>query len=60
MRKIVANLIGGPDGRLDPKDMINKMIEVIPAKDGYFRNVFPTLIEEALEKHQAEMFALKI
>ncbi len=40
--------------------MINKMIEVIPAKQGYFRNVFPTFIEDALKNHQAEMFARKI
>ena len=60
MRKIVAGLIGGPDGRLDPKDMITKMIEVVPQEDGYFRNIFPPFIEEALKTHQAEMFTRKI
>ncbi|MEJ0051887.1 MAG: SDR family oxidoreductase [Methylovirgula sp.] len=60
MRRLVADLIGGPGGRLDPEDMINKMIEVIPAEQGHFRNVFPTVIEDALKKHQAEMFARKI
>jgi NAD(P)-dependent dehydrogenase (short-subunit alcohol dehydrogenase family) len=60
MREIVANLIGNPDGRLDPKEMIAKMIEVIPQSDGTFRNVFPGFVEEALRKHQSEMFDLRI
>jgi NAD(P)-dependent dehydrogenase (short-subunit alcohol dehydrogenase family) len=60
MREIVANLIGNPDGRLDPKEMIAKMVEVIPQSDGHFRNVFPTFVEEALRKHQSDMFNLRI
>ena len=40
--------------------MIARMVEVVPATDGYFRNVFPTFVEEALKKHQGDMFALKI
>jgi NAD(P)-dependent dehydrogenase (short-subunit alcohol dehydrogenase family) len=60
MRKIVADLIGNPTGRLDPKDMIAKMIEVVPQQEGYFRNVFPPFIEEALKQHQVEMFNRKI
>jgi len=58
--QIVAGLIGGAEGRLDPKKMIAKMVEVIPASDGNYRNVFPAFIEEALKKHQAEMFTLRI
>jgi NAD(P)-dependent dehydrogenase (short-subunit alcohol dehydrogenase family) len=60
MREIVAGLIGNDDGRLNPADMIEKMIEVVPATDGRFRNVFPAFVEEALKKHQGDMFALKI
>ena len=60
MRKIVADLIGGPDDRLDPKGMIAKMIEVVPQKEGYFRNVYPPFVEEALKQHQVEMFNRKI
>ncbi len=36
------------------------MIEVVPAKEGNFRNVFPAFVEDALKKHQTEMFALRI
>ncbi len=40
--------------------MIGRMIEVVPASEGTFRNVFPVFVEEALKKHQADMFALLI
>jgi hypothetical protein len=60
MHKIVSDLIGNADGRLDPSEMIGRMIEVVPASEGTFRNVFPVFVEEALKKHQADMFALQI
>jgi NAD(P)-dependent dehydrogenase (short-subunit alcohol dehydrogenase family) len=60
MHKLVAGLIGGAEGRLDPQDMIARMVEVIPARTGHFRNVHPRFVEGALKKHQAEMFELKI
>ncbi len=53
---IVTNLIGNAEGRLDPADMIAKMVEVIPAEEGKFRNVFPSSVEELLKKHQKEMY----
>lgn len=60
MREIVAGLIGNPEGRLDPKEMIAKMVEVVPADEGKFRNVFPPFVEDLLKQHQAKMFDLKI
>jgi NAD(P)-dependent dehydrogenase (short-subunit alcohol dehydrogenase family) len=60
MREIVGGLIGGAEGRLDPKEMIAKMVEVVPAREGNFRNVFPGFVEEAVKKHQSEMFNLRI
>jgi NAD(P)-dependent dehydrogenase (short-subunit alcohol dehydrogenase family) len=60
MRAIATGLIGGAEGRLDPEDMIAKMVEVIPARSGNFRNVHPPFVENALKKHQAQMFTLKI
>ena len=56
MRGLVHELIGSPDGRLDPNDMIAKMVEVIPSSEGHFRNVHPAFVQEALKKHQKEMF----
>ncbi len=40
--------------------MIEKMIEVIPASDGKFRNVFPQFVEDLLKAHQIKMFTLQI
>jgi NAD(P)-dependent dehydrogenase (short-subunit alcohol dehydrogenase family) len=56
MRDMVNGLIGGPHGPLDPDDMIGKMVEVVPASEGRFRNIHPQFIEDALKRHQAEMF----
>src|ERR1700722_5159769 len=52
MRGIVKDLIGNPEGRLDPHDMIAKMVAVIPASEGRFRNVHPQFVEDALKTHQ--------
>ncbi len=60
MRAMADGLIGSPDGRLDPHDMIARMVEVIPAREGMFRNIQPAFVEEALKAHQKEMFARKI
>ena len=40
-KKVVDGLLGKPEGRLDPKDMIAKMVEVIPSREGKFLNIFP-------------------
>ncbi|WP_158800699.1 SDR family oxidoreductase [Acidisoma sp. L85] len=60
MREMVNSLIGGPEGRLDPNDMISKMIEVIPSSEGTFRNIHPQFVETALKDHQREMFRREI
>jgi NAD(P)-dependent dehydrogenase (short-subunit alcohol dehydrogenase family) len=60
MRKIVADLIGGAEGRRDPAEMIARIVEVVPASQGKFRNVFPPVVEEALKKHQSDMFNLML
>jgi NAD(P)-dependent dehydrogenase (short-subunit alcohol dehydrogenase family) len=39
MRETVEGLIGNVEGRLDPREMIEKMVEVIPACNGNFRAV---------------------
>jgi short-subunit dehydrogenase len=60
MREAVANLIGGAEGRRDPEEMIAKMIEIIPAREGRFRNLVPKAVEEMIKEHQAKMFELEI
>ncbi len=56
VREMVAGLIGSERGRMDPRDMIAKMIEVIPQSTGKFRNLHPQVVEDAVRSHQVEMF----
>jgi hypothetical protein len=51
---------GSAQGRLDPNDMITRMIDVIPASGGLFRNIHPEFIKDVLQTHQKEMFERKI
>jgi NAD(P)-dependent dehydrogenase (short-subunit alcohol dehydrogenase family) len=60
MRDAVANLIGNAEGRRNPEEMIAKMIEIIPAREGRFRNVVPQVVEDKIKEHQADMFKLEI
>ncbi|MPY88396.1 MAG: SDR family oxidoreductase [Luteitalea sp.] len=54
MRATFDSLLGTPEGRLDPAEMIAQMIEIVPADTGKFRNVVPQFVEDMLKKHQCE------
>jgi NAD(P)-dependent dehydrogenase (short-subunit alcohol dehydrogenase family) len=43
-----------PEGKMDSKEMIDRMIEVVPADEGKFRNVMPKAIEDMLRQHQLD------
>ncbi|HEX4411385.1 MAG TPA: SDR family oxidoreductase [Xanthobacteraceae bacterium] len=60
MREIVNGLIGNEKGRLDPQEMIAKIVDVVPAQHGLFRNIHPPFVEEYLKGHQLEMFTRTI
>jgi len=47
-------LIGNDSGRLDPQEMIDAMIEIVPAENGKYRNVVPKFIEDFLKGHQVK------
>lgn len=49
-------LLGKPEGRLDPNDMIAKMVEVIPSQEGKFLNVFPPSNEEWAKAYQKQLY----
>jgi NAD(P)-dependent dehydrogenase (short-subunit alcohol dehydrogenase family) len=53
LRKGFDDFFATPEGRLDPKEMIDRMIDIVPADTGMFRNVVPKAIEDMLKKHQA-------
>jgi NAD(P)-dependent dehydrogenase (short-subunit alcohol dehydrogenase family) len=48
------SLLGTPEGRLDPDEMVRRMIEIVPADTGKFRNVCPQFVEDMLKKSQHE------
>lgn len=54
MRATFDSLLGTPEGRLDPTEMIARMIEIVPCDKGKFRNVVPQFVEDMLKKHQLE------
>jgi short-subunit dehydrogenase len=53
-QKHLALLIGNDSGRLDPKEMIDAMIQIVPAEIGKYRNVVPQFIEDFLKDHQSK------
>jgi NAD(P)-dependent dehydrogenase (short-subunit alcohol dehydrogenase family) len=60
MRDMVRDLIGDAKGRLDPEDMIARIVEVVPASEGAFRNIHPKFVEDTLKQHQVDMFVRRI
>lgn len=60
MRKNFDDLLGTPQGRLDPKEMIDRIVEIVPADEGKFRNVVPQFVEDMLKDHQAKAWDSKI
>ena len=54
MKQVFDSLLGTPQGRLDPAEMIAKMIEIVPSDTGKFRNVVPQFVEDLLKKNQVE------
>jgi NAD(P)-dependent dehydrogenase (short-subunit alcohol dehydrogenase family) len=60
MKNVFDSLLGTPEGRLDPAEMIGKMIEIVPADTGKFRNVVPQFVEDLLKKHQLDAWEATI
>lgn len=52
LRKEFDGFFAMPDGRLDAQEMIDRMIEIVPADTGKFRNVVPKATEDMLKAHQ--------
>src|ERR1700754_1562212 len=54
LRKGFDDFFATPEGKMDPKEMIDRMVEIVPADTGTFRNVVPKVIEDMLKKHQLD------
>ena len=52
LRKEFDGFLQAPDGHLDAREMIDRMIEIVPADTGRFRNVVPKATEDMLKAHQ--------
>lgn len=52
LRAEFDSFLQAPDGHLDAREMIDRMIEVVPADSGKFRNVVPKSVEDMLKTHQ--------
>jgi NAD(P)-dependent dehydrogenase (short-subunit alcohol dehydrogenase family) len=60
LRATFDSLLGTPEGRLDPAEMIARMVEIVPADTGKFRNVVPRFVEDMLKQHQADAWNRQI
>lgn len=60
MKAIFDSLLGTPQGRLDPTEMIDAMIQIVPADTGKFRNVVPQFVEDMLKESQTKAWANEI
>jgi NAD(P)-dependent dehydrogenase (short-subunit alcohol dehydrogenase family) len=52
LRAEFDRFLDAPDGHMDAQEMIDRMIEIVPADCGYFRNVVPKATEDMLKQHQ--------
>lgn len=60
LRATFDSLLGTPQGRLDPDEMVARMVEVVPADTGKFRNVCPQFVEDMLKQSQLEAWERRI
>lgn len=52
LRAEFDGFLQAPDGHLDAQELIDRMIEIVPADTGKFRNVVPQATEDMLKAHQ--------
>jgi len=52
LRKIFDAVLGTPEARLDPREIIDAMIKIVPAKKGKFRNIVPKTLLKTLREAQ--------
>ncbi|MGE0667218.1 MAG: SDR family oxidoreductase [Sphingomonadales bacterium] len=60
LRKGFDDFFATPEGKMDPQEMIDRMIEIVPADTGKFRNVVPKVIEDMLKQHQLDAWENRI
>ena len=56
LRATFDQLLAAPDGKLDPRIIIDAMVRIVPEESGKFRNIIPDSLEESLKDNQAAAF----
>ncbi|MBC3940070.1 SDR family oxidoreductase [Sphingomonas albertensis] len=60
LRATFDALLASPQGHLDPQEMIDRMIDIVPADTGKVRNVCPQFVEDMLKDAQAAAWTAQI
>lgn len=60
LRATFDALLASPQGHLDPQEMIDRMIAIVPADTGKVRNVCPQFVEDMLKDAQAAAWTAEI
>ena len=60
LRATFDALLASPQGHLDPKEMSDRLIEIVPADTGKVRNVCPQFVEDMLKEAQADAWTAEI
>jgi NAD(P)-dependent dehydrogenase (short-subunit alcohol dehydrogenase family) len=60
MRNVIDGVLVTDESRFDPEEMIARMIEIIPADVGKFRNVVPDALVDMVKETQAEAWDREI
>ncbi|MEP7042900.1 MAG: hypothetical protein ABI843_07545 [Dokdonella sp.] len=60
LRATLDNLLSSPQGLLDPQEMIDRMIDIVPKDSGKYRNVVPQFVEDLLKKAQIDTWSKTI
>jgi len=60
LRRGFDEFFATPEGKMDPQEMIDRMVEIVPADNGKFRNVVPKVIEDMLKAHHLAAWDNKI
>ncbi len=54
LRDTLDGMLSQPEGRLDPEEMVARMIDIVPSDTGKFRNVCLQFVEDMLKRTQRE------
>lgn len=60
LRATFDALLASPQGHMDPQEMIDRMIEIVPADEGKYRNVMPKSVEDMLKQHEIDAWDVRI